>query len=167
MYSIWTANFFLRIQPSHRPISILSTQTPPVPERNLKTESLTAGISRHQWIDWDKKLWTQLTIVEYGSRDQPPALLDKIKVHLKPNVNPAIHATWDKLADLQVSNCDRVMDMAAHIRNANKEFQRFGIKFPEELWITKFCKALGSEYSQFIMIFLSCSFRHARQKKAN
>jgi len=39
--------------------------------------------------------------------------------------------------------------------------------FPEELWITKFCKALGSEYSQFIMIFLSCSFRHARQKKAN
>jgi len=47
------------------------------------------------------------------------------------------------------------MDMAAHIRNANKEFQRFGIKFPEELWITKFCKALGSEYSQFIMNFLS------------
>jgi hypothetical protein len=58
------------------------------------------------------------------------ALLDKIKVHLKPNANPAIQATWDKLEDLQLSNCDGVMDMAEQIRNADKEFQRFGIKFP-------------------------------------
>jgi hypothetical protein len=40
------------------------------------------------------------------------------------------------------------MDLAAQIRNVDKEFQRFSIKFPEELWITKFCKALGSEYSE-------------------
>jgi hypothetical protein len=47
------------------------------------------------------------------------------------------------------------MDMAAQIRNADKSFNASGPNSMRNCGLPNFCKALGSEYSQFIMNFLS------------
>jgi len=78
-------------------------------------------------------------------------LLEKIKTLLKPNANIAIQSAWDKFNDLSLEDCDGVLDLADQIRKFEADLDQFEIGIPKVLLITKFCKALGAEYSQFLL----------------
>jgi hypothetical protein len=78
-------------------------------------------------------------------------LLEKVKTLLKPNANMAIQNAWDKFNDLSLDDCDGVLDLADRIRKFEADLDQFEIGIPKVLLITKFCKALGAEYSQFLL----------------
>ncbi|KAF7115697.1 hypothetical protein CNMCM5793_002937 [Aspergillus hiratsukae] len=47
-------------------------------------------------------------------------------------------------------DCDGVLDLADKIRDFEDDLKQFKIETPKTILITKFCKALGPEYSQFL-----------------